>query len=82
MEKEALKKLSTEELIKKLSHNKVLGWLLLGVSIAILIMLGEKSNRTGEFDYMELIIPLCCLSSLPFLWQELKAIKQEIASRK
>ena len=82
MEKEELKKLNTEELSKKLSQNKVLGWLLLGASIAIFIMLGEKTNRTGEFNFMELIIPLCCLASLPFLWQEIKAINTEIETRK
>lgn len=82
MEKEELKALSTETLNKKLSTQKTFGWIMLVASIAILILLGEQIMRTGEINYMEFIVPLCCLASLPFLWQEIKAIKAEIVSRK
>ena len=82
MEKEELIKLSTEALSKKLSTQKTFGWLMLSASIAILILLWDKTRKTGEFNYMELIIPLCCLASLPFLWKELKVMKAEIESRK
>jgi len=82
MEKEELKELSTEALSKKLSQNKTFGWLMLSASIAILVLLGEQIMRTGEINYMEFIVPLCSLASLPFLWQEVKALKAEIASRK
>ncbi len=82
MEKEELKQLDTEALRKKLASNKVFGWIMLIASIAILILLGEQISRTGEINYMEFIIPLCCLASLPFLWREIKTIKAELADRK
>lgn len=82
MEKEELRKLDTEALNKKISSNKMMGGLLLGASIFILILLGEKTRRTGEFNYMELIIPLCCLATLPFIRQEQKNIKAELETRK
>lgn len=81
MEKEKLKELSTEALRKKLSTQKTFGWIMLIASIAILILLGEQIMRTGEINYMEFIIPLCSLAGLPFLWQEVKAIKQELNRR-
>lgn len=82
MEKEELKELSTEALSKKLSTQKTFGGLMLSASLAILVLLWDKARKTGEFNYLELIIPLCCFASLPFLWKELKAIKVEIESRK
>lgn len=82
MEKEELKKLDTEALNKKLANNKFFGWLMLSASIAILILLGEQISRTGEINYLEFIIPLCSLASLPFLWREIKTIKAELAERK
>jgi len=45
--------------------------------------LSKRLSTQKTFGYyMELIIPLCCFASLPFLWKELKVIKAEIESRK
>ena len=81
MTEESLKKLTTESLINQKKGQKVMLWLLLGVSIALLTYLITDMMNGKEFKANEFIIPLCAISGGYFVWNDIRKINKELSSR-
>ncbi|MEW7292216.1 redox-active disulfide protein 2 [Aquimarina sp. 2304DJ70-9] len=80
MKKEDLKKLSTEELLKKSTALKTVTSLLAGVLIVLLGVTVFNSIKTKTLD-MLLVIPIALSTILFINYKQIKDIKTEIKSR-
>jgi len=81
MTEEVIKKLPTENLKNQKKGQKILLGALLGLTIALLFFPLYDRLNGKEFDALEFIIPICTIVCAFPIWNEMKKINKELASR-
>jgi len=80
MKKDEIKKLSTEELVKKEKSQKMMTNLLAGVLLVLFIFTLYSTIREKEFDFM-MIVPIALSAALFDSYNTIKAIRDELSNR-
>ncbi|MEM1120716.1 MAG: hypothetical protein AAGJ18_09725 [Bacteroidota bacterium] len=81
MTEESLKKLSTEHLKSTKKGHNFLFWMLNGLAIVLLLFPLYDLLKGEEFEIMELTMSICCVGGALPLWEEIKKINKELATR-
>ena len=82
MDKTKLKVLTTEDLKKKEKAHKTLIGIFIPLVIALIFFLVRDYTRGEELDWTTITITICTIGGAVSIFPELKAVQEELESRR